>query len=90
MCDPVTLIMGLASVASGALGLAQKPPKPPKPEVPAVAAPETRNPAAVVRVGAADGNTNKDKNAPDENGVFMEQRASGKALGGLGRGGLAL
>jgi hypothetical protein len=86
MCDPMTLLMGLASVAGPLLS---KPPKPPAAVVPAAPAPNSRNPGATVRIGTgaldkrSDAGVGRDVN-------FVEKRKAGQSLGGLGRSGLAL
>jgi hypothetical protein len=82
--------------AMGAIGLVgnilfpKKEDEAPMPEavVPAMSAPTSRLPDATVRIG---NNTAKstDASAPDYND-FVEKRVFGKALGGLGRGGLQL
>jgi hypothetical protein len=82
--------MMMATTAFGAAGslMQKKPPAPPKPETPATPAPTARAGEAVVRVGGDGASTTPD-NAPEYN-QFQETRASGKTLGGLGRGGLGL
>ena len=84
----MTIMMGL-SAATGLFG-AMNQPKPPKAQLPAPPAPDARAPGAVVRIGQADGANNKASNTPDPNSTLVEKRATGQALGGLGRSGLAL
>lgn len=86
MCDPMTLIMGLASVAAPLLS---SPPKPPKAEIPASPAPNARAPGATVRVGTG-AKDDRTPQGPVERSTFKEQRKSGKSIGGLGRSGLGL
>ena len=90
MCDPFTLALGALSIGSSLFGAAsmKKPPAPPVPETPATPAPTARAGEAVVRVGGDTADTSADT-APEYNN-FTETRASGKTLGGLGRGGLGL
>jgi hypothetical protein len=92
MSDPIT--MGFMAL-SGALGLAGSlaggggQSAPPPAQVPAAPAPATKDPGATVFLGddtdldAADG-------SEDPYSQFSEKRASGVALGGLGKSGLGL
>jgi hypothetical protein len=81
--------MAVAALTAGAsLFAASKSPKPPKVENPATPAPTARAPGAVVRVGG-DSATEQDTTTPDYS-ILPEKRVSGKALGGLGKGGLGL
>lgn len=87
MCDPITAILGVASMGLGLLG-SKKPAAPPPAAVPAAAAPVDKAPEPVVKVGAED---DKTTNAPGSaTGVFVPTRKGGSAIGGLGRSGLSL
>lgn len=90
MCEPITMALGAISIASSLFGAAtmKKPPAPPPAVNPATPAPTARAGEAVVRVGG-DGADTSAEAAPEYNN-FKETRASGKTLGGLGRGGLGL
>lgn len=89
MCDPSTLIALAATVGSTLFGVASMP-DPPAPELPAAPAPTARNPGATVRVGT--GAEELENTDPGDTGgkPVVRQRASGSALGGLGRSSLAL
>jgi hypothetical protein len=71
--------------ATSLTGLAAKPPKP---EIPAIPAPNAKKSGATVKIGDPDNNDNPDTGT--EYLGFSETRKSAKALGGLGRGGLAI
>lgn len=88
MCGWETLLAG--ALGLGSVLAAPKPSKPPAVPQPAAAPDATREAGATVRVGAGqeDKTTNTDNpNAPYS---FVEQRGSGKALGGLGKSSLSL
>jgi hypothetical protein len=70
------------------MGPKEKPAAPPPVQMPATPAPTSRKPEAEVRVGDGVDPTNPGA-TPDYN-PFAPRRASGKSLGGLGRGGLGL
>lgn len=76
---------------TGVLGMSamQKAPDPPALPDPASDPAPTHTSNATVRVGGDQLSTTTDTTAP-EYVPFTEQRSSGKALGGLGRGGLGL
>lgn len=88
--ETALLAASVAISAGGALmGMKQKKPPAPPPAVnPATPAPNARAGGAVVRVGG-DGQKETPEAVP-EYSAFQEKRASGKALGGLGRSGLGL
>jgi hypothetical protein len=87
MCDPLT-ILGLVG-GLGSVLFAPKPPDPPKIETPAGPAPTARSPGATIRVGT--GADELQAADPAYTGTAKAKtRASGSALGGLGRSSLAL
>ncbi len=86
MCDPMTMISMVASIAGPLLS---SPPKPPKAEIPASPAPTARAPGATVRIGTGAEDKRSDT-AAAERSTFVERRKAGTAVGGLGRSGLAL
>lgn len=82
-----SVMMGV-SAGAALLGRPKKPPPPPPAVNPATPAPNARAGGATVRVG---GDAPKeDTETTPEYQTFQEKRVSGKALGGLGRGGLGL
>jgi len=90
MCDPITLMM-MVSAGTGLMGAMKSEPKPPPAVTPAVAAPTNRTPGAIVRLGnGANDIDNTDANEPTLSSAFTETRKSARAIGGLGRSGLAL
>jgi hypothetical protein len=80
-------MMGI-SAGTALLGRPKKPPPPPPAVNPATPAPNARAGGAIVRVGGDE--PTEDKETIPEYQTFQEKRVSGKALGGLGRGGLGL
>lgn len=84
MCDPLTLLLGVGSIAGSLLGGSNKPPEP---ELPAPPAPMSKQPGATVRVGTRDQKTKS--TATDYEG-FTEKRKAGTALGNVGRSGLTI
>lgn len=87
MCDPLTMIMGAASMLTPLLS---SPPKPPKAKVPAAPAPNARAPGATVRIGTGADDKRTVTTTADRNSNFKEKRKAAVALGSLGRSGLAL
>lgn len=86
MCDPMTMVAMIGSIAGPLLTPTSKPPKA---QIPASPAPNARSPGATVRIGTgADNDTTKTDNAVRS--TFVEKRKAGNALGNLGRSGLAL
>lgn len=82
--------MGALSAAGSILpALLTKPDKPPAAVVPGSPAPNARTPGATVRIGTGAKDERTEGVGPDKK-KFVEQRKSGKALGGLGYSGLAL
>jgi hypothetical protein len=95
MCDPVTLILGMVSIASSAAGAmaaaGQKTPEPPAAETPAIAAPTSRNPGATVRLGNSEADIkNTDSTQPNAVTPVAETRVAASSLGNLGKSGLAI
>ncbi len=86
MCDPMTMIGMIGSIAGPLLS---SPPMPPKAQIPASPAPNARAPGATVRVGTGAKDNRSDTTAA-ERSTFVERRKAGTAVGGLGRSGLAL
>lgn len=86
MCDPVTI--GLAALTGAGALLGNKDAPTPPPVVNPNPTTTAQSPGAVVKVG--DGVTDTTTNSTPEYGSFGLKRASGKALGGLGKGGLGL
>lgn len=91
MCDPLTLIMGVAGLASTAMTLSQQVETPPAvapPDPSALLAPVSKSGETSVKLGGED--------APDSNSnssatsLFTERRKQGTSLGSLGRSGLSL
>jgi hypothetical protein len=85
LCDPVTIISAFSALSGIAGSLFGN--KTPKAKVPAPPAPTSKTPGATVKVGT-------DDDASDVSignaASFTEKRKQGKALGGLGRGGLTI
>ena len=77
------------SLLSGAASLFAAPKPPDPPPLPALDPAPARTPGATVRVGDGTTDNTTDNTAP-EFSTFVEKRVQGKALGGLGRGGLGL
>lgn len=90
MCTGLEILAAVGSVVGIGSQVMQMSKADDVPELPAAPADPKRAPGATVRVGdlgAVDGNG---ENQPADGNGFKETRVSGKALGGLGRGGLGL
>lgn len=88
MCDPLSGILAAVGAATSLFGGGRdKSPPPPKPPV---AAPTlaSRAPGADVKVG--DGAASDARSSTPQFDGFATKRVAGRALGGLGRGGLGL
>jgi hypothetical protein len=88
LCDPVTGIMAALGGAAALFGGKKDAPAPPPAVIPATPADTARTPGADVKVG--DGAAAVTASATPAYSGFTAQRITGKALGGLGRGGLGL
>lgn len=91
LCEPATMTMAmlaLTAATTAATVMTNKAPTMPAVENPATPAPNARDSAAQVKIGADD--TNKDPNTPADYNGFTPKRVAAQTLGGLGRGGLGL
>lgn len=90
MCEPISLIMGLVSIAGAGIGMLgaskMKTPEPPKVETPALPAPVSETPETEVKLGAAD-DTSEILLSPEERRkrAAMAKRNTGNTLGNLGK-----
>lgn len=82
------MLTAATALFGGMSAMSKSAPKPPPVANPATPAPTARAAGATVRVGT---NEKKVEEGPDADYTgFVEKRASGRALGGLGRSGLGL
>lgn len=87
MCDPITIGMAALGGAAALFG-GGKDAAPPPPVINPNPTSTAQSPGAVVKVG--DGATDNSTPSTPTYDTFATKRATGKPLGGLGKGGLGL